>query len=524
MKRWGLLSIFLMLSAILALLPACDCGGGDDDDNDDHGDDDDDEHGEEGVGELEFPYPIEFGSDGKMYTMIEGKSFLVEFTAWGAHGGGHTGHTEGDPKSSAAHYIQPAGELIEFDSAEIDPDGNHDGVCDDGEICGVTYDTAVKYALWYSARNEGMELMEINFTAKDTGDTYVTGDNGNYILKILFKDVVLVLDHVRILSDDLTAMLAERAGYDVTASPAEVDWDKFSYGEGGLGDEPLALPKDMALGQAQILKYHEGQGAGQTIYFALGQVEWTAYVWADHNDPTYAACQYTMVSAAVRTQLQTALDVNLTDPAPYSRFTSVDTLTDELQLLGAATGLICQTDYFDATNFDQLNSSHGYGWIDNPMDQPQSELLAISEVHKGTAAYNANADRFYSAATEMILRRDSYGNSLPATIEGEERLISGYDAEVLDLTLTGDTAQNDVLTLKVIPGTMGAYHPNEPPDSTSLFQAVRYKLESDRLVVHWGEFFTEQSAVVAPATIPDNAACDGEPYFCYDHTRPGGVL
>ncbi|HPM78601.1 MAG TPA: hypothetical protein PK961_16040 [bacterium] len=41
--------------------------------------------------------------------------------------------------------------------------------------------------------------------------------------------------------------------------------------------------------------------------------------------------------------------------------------------------------------------------------------------------------------------------------------------------------------------------------------------------MRWGEFFTEQSTVVAP-TIPDNAAGDGDPNYCYDHTRPGGDI
>jgi len=50
-------------------------------------------------GSVELPFNATYKSDDKLYVTVDGEDFLAEFSPWGSHAGGHTGHAEGDPKT-----------------------------------------------------------------------------------------------------------------------------------------------------------------------------------------------------------------------------------------------------------------------------------------------------------------------------------------------------------------------------------------------------------------------------------------
>jgi hypothetical protein len=467
------------------------------------------------TGLLDLPFDYSFGVDNKLYlTTIDSDNMLAEFSAWGSTAYGHTGHVEGDGKSNYSVYIQPSTGLIEFTG--VDYEGNDDGTCDAGEICGVTAETAISNAPWYKVPHDDMELVGATYDHNSSLGHYVNGEGNQWGLTFRYGNHWLALGHIGELSATLEAALVERFGNEVSSPTASLNYSSLFY-------DPIPMPKGTIVARPQVtFSFSETEDIVQ-VYYAHAQVEWS---WMrDDVNYTYWGCGYAPLLPEVKTGLQAALEAALKDPVPYGRFLSYLN-TPPVEPAVAAHSVLCATPAQRDDNFSRLSVTDSRAWFDNKMTYPnRKEIFSVFPVETGNSAYTALGGSLYDDAEVRFMLYRGHADGESYIRLQDSGTMNTFDiramwAQILNMTPADDI--DEVTTsawfvARVEPHQLRVKEGSNSP--ANKFVAVRYRLFSDRLVTHWGSLEDSEAAAISnlPAAIPATVTCDGNPYFCYDH-------
>ncbi len=454
---------------------------------------------------LELPLEHTFGDDGRLYTIVNGEEFITEFGAWGTHGAGHTGHLEGDAKTNWSIYIRPQEHLKEISSGQNGTDIDGDGICEEGETCGVTAEVALANAPWYVAQHDGMVLTAVTHDSGQVNmQDYVVGETMEWMLALQVCGINFNIFHIGQLSDELLTLLAERYGNEVIDAPQDVNFD-------WLWMDPIEIPRGMIMARPQVTFSFSTEVDGETLYYAHAQAEWNAndsYA-CDNIGGFCSECSYQYFSEDDQAELQGALDINLMEPITYGRFLSYGPSTGQpATIYSAAHGELCAADNFvndgSPESFTKLSNSGSYTWVDTPMENPVRDYFAIFEIKKDGGAYQSIEEYYTSSDVDYMFLRSHVDD-----ISGRPSGYTSGQGEVISIDDNADEGSFIVRTRSP--------HTLPETDPGSQYFAASYRLESDRLIVHWGESNSMLESVVTPDPIPDEVTCNGDPYFCYNH-------
>jgi|GEM_PF-3552834 len=467
-------------------------------------------------GTVKLPFEYEFGAtDQKMYFVVGGEKYPVELGAWGSHLGPQTGHNEGDPKVNYSVHIRPAAKLKELKNHSGNA-GNNDGVCDPGELCGVTAQDAMDNSPWYVSKNDGWTVLSMRSQGAIHAASYVAGEKPlEYQMLLSSNGVTLFLYHLAEWSPALEAIVEQAVG--------TTEWNKFKTGQtsevsfftfGGGSNAPV-IPKDTVLARPAATFSFSHMVDGTLHYYAHSQVEFNVLVLNSDIQSGPVECAFNYVDASVLPQLQGALEKNITDPVPFGRFQAYSNATPALPAVAQAK--VCHSSSFNGTNFSTLESDGGYSWIDAPMMAMKNELFAITKVHKDTVVYAARQNDFFSAQVEYLFVRATAGLGRKVNkftmVEGiQEHLLFDLWGEITDLAPANIQNSSGGFTVRIAAASNGSGDSGLP----GKFFSASYRLDTDKIVVQWSSVATVAPA--HPPAIPAGAiVCDGNPYYCYDH-------
>lgn len=504
----------LLLLATLSTLAACPGGSSSNNTGGSNG------NGDSGnpnttpfTGTVTFPFDYQFDpATGKLLINVNGQLFPADFGAWGSHAGGHGGHMEGDLKANYSIYIQPSTGQIEFKNNANNPTGNNDGICDNGEICGVTAATAFANAPWYISTMDDMELTDVSANQGSSSSDHIDGENAQWGLTFSFHgtDTYYNLGHLGEISEYIKDKLRERFGSQFDTDPTGISYSRNLY------LNPIPIAKGELLARPQITYSFTANVNSQKIYYAHAQAEW------GFNEGTSKKCLYNIFTPSDQLLLQSAMDRNLTSPVPFGRFVGYSTAT-QIDIITAAESTICAGDEAKYDNFNRLDTVDSYTWIGEPMGI--REVLAIFPVNKTTATYDALKSNYYSADVNYVLKRGFLNSDQLITLRSgaSTYTLTHYSAEILNLpdSQVGVGASGTLITKIFIPNDA---NPSNAPYiisggsiNATRFMAISYRLTESQLMVRWGELAATAETTVAPS-IPDQGdTCDGSTTFCYNH-------
>lgn len=468
-------------------------------------------------GTAKLPFEYEFGAtDQKVYAVVGGDKYPVELGAWGSHLGPQTGHNEGDQKVNYSVHIRPAAKLKELKNHPWNT-GNNDGVCDPGDLCGVTAQDAMDSAPWYVARNDGWKVTSMRSRGAIHAASYVAGEKPLELQMFLSSNgVTLFLYHLAEWSPALETIAEQAVG--------ATEWNKFKTGQiselsffsVGAGSNAAAIPKGTVLARPETTFSFSHLVDGALHYYAHSQVEFSFLSTNGSIATGPVECAYNYIEASEIPQLQVAIEKNVTDPVPFGRYQAYGAGPPELSAVAQAK--MCHSSSFDGTDFSTLESDGGYSWIDAPMGATRKrELFAVTKVHQDTAAYAARQSDFYSAQVSYLFVRATAGlgrNVETFTMHDgvQNRQMFDLWGEVTDLAPTDIQNVNGGFTVRIVKAKDGA----QSTDLVGQFFSASYRRDADKIVVRWSSI-----AATAPAHPPEIPAgaivCDGNPYYCYDH-------
>ena len=334
---------------------------------------------------------------------------------------------------------------------------------------------------------------------------YVTGEGMEWMLAFQVCGINLNMFHIGQLSDELNTLLVERFGEEVLTNPGNVEFYWLSI-------EPMDIPQGMPLARPQVTFSFSDEVDGETYYYAHAQMEWTANdsFACDDISGYCGTCAYAMFSEEDQNDLQGALDRNLIEPISYGRFLKYNPSTgDPASIFAAAHSELCAVDSFVLENTPEtmatLFDNNSYSWLDKPMSTHARDYFAIYEIKKGGAAYEEVREYYTNDDVSYMIVRD--------IVDDTTGLPSGYFGAFGEvLSITDDGGEGTFIVRTRNENTL-------PESDMSQYFAARYRLESDKLLVHWGEssFFQDDVVVPEPEPIPQSVTCNGEPTFCYDH-------
>ncbi len=467
-----------------------------------------------------IPFKYSVGGDGRMYAIVNDQQFLTEFGAWGAHSQPHAGgHMEGNNKSNFRIYIQPKGKLVEMTGTATDPisgqtssltGGNGNGLCDPSEMCGVTAEDAQTNAPWYTAENDGMQLVAIERNSNQNLSPYIPGEDKQWRLYFNFAGLQLALQHIGQISPELVQKIKASGQESVLATTSYVDLKK-----------PIDVPLGTRLARSQIIGNPSVVVQGKTIYKAEAQTEWT--VTETRKDDPGEACQWNFFSQGDQRQLQQVLDIELTKPTPFGFFIGGSPMSNKVGVEAASEGTLCASDSIKFNDFQQISSNNSFGWYEITGDNHATgDIFAIYPVHTDSAIYRSVKSDYASGAVHFMFRRgpDTAGfadtSHYAITLKQGPKTYTMHEisGQVMDLTPTSDNPANDHLIIRVDRGDSGANSGTMP---VGKFLGLRYHLDKDKMLVRWSELADTADTVVLPDPISTGAACNSQTTSCYIH-------
>jgi len=457
----------------------------------------------DGVDSLPFKHEFD-PSDERLYAVVNEQKFVAEFSGWGSHANGHTGHGEGDAKSNYSIYLTPENEQIEFSNHANNPNGNNDDFCDPGESCGITANVALKHAVWYYAPHD-MKLVRVNPSEGiDTSGSYIEGEASQWVIDFTVGDTNFKLDHVGELSQEIEDLLVSRFGEGVKTNPSSIDFNS-------LLNDHIDIAKGTKLARPQITYSFQSTVNGQVIYYAHSQVEW----FVDSSSNPDGTCFYKNYSVEDQAKLQSAMDANFSTPHPYGRFVGYGSATS-VDIYVAAQGKICNRDRFDLSDYSRLSNEVSRTWVEKAA---RHEALSIYPINKDAKTYQTHAAEYDSTSVNYMFRWLIPNNSTDViTATDGVQTYRFFDASGEILNLADETATSGSFVMKFGDvGTILVEMENGSPDPAGMYLGFRYRLAGDKLILTHGELETTLSSVQLPAEIPVNASCSGS-YQCYDHS------
>jgi hypothetical protein len=280
------------------------------------------------------------------------------------------------------------------------------------------------------------------------------------------------------------------------------------------------VPLGTRLARPQLIAVQSSKVADATVYQVDAQTEWSI-------TPTMVRekaqlCQWNYFDVATRTKMQKVLDAELTHPLAHGLFSGTSSATG-VGVEAAAEASLCASDSIAYDNYSAIsaNKSFGFYQVSDAM-KPSGDVFSVYKIDKTSAAYTANANSFASPAVDFMIRRGKDISGFSNTSTYQFQLSEGakvytlheLSGEVLDMSSSADVVANDHFTVKIDRGDNGASGASMP---VGKYVGVRYRLESNRALVRWGNLADSAAAVVLPDPIPSGATCDGQAYSCYIH-------
>ena len=437
-----------------------------------------------------LPFKNTIKADGYLYATVNGQDFPTEFTSWGGHSLPMAGgHVEGNNKSNFRIHIQPQGKTVAL------PDGS----------LGVSLADAQASAPWFIAENDGMKLFAIEHLTNQDISPYVPGEGTQWRLYFSFSGGLnLNLQHTGEISPELIKLITDSGQANL-----------LSVTQYTTLTTPITVPLGTRLARPQLISLQSSKVTGATIYQVDAQTEWS--ITPTMVQSKAESCQWNYFSKDIQTQMQKALDTELTKPQAHGLFSGTSPIE------AAAEGSLCASSTIAYDNYSAISSNNSFGFYQvSDATKPTGDVFAVYPVDKKSAAYLANSSGYASSAVDFMFRRGKDISGFSDTSKYQFQLKEGaktytlheLSGEVIDMPATADTSANDHFTIKIDRGDNGVTGSSMP---IGKYLGVRYKIESDKVVVSWSDLADSASSVVLPAAIPTTATCDGQVYSCYIH-------
>ena len=430
-----------------------------------------------------------FGPD-HVVAPTAGGEIYVSIGPWGAHVAPHTGHLEGNAKADwVGLYARRLDQLSELT-------GDGDGVCEAGEVCGISQADLEARTLDFVAPADDFMIDSVRLERLHAAGEYygsvehwrVGGRVGSYSYDFA---------HLREISADLrNAMLA--AGY--------VDpWTVHAPSDDLIVGPPVALDKGDGIARPQTVAEpvpgHPGFYAGK---WTVPEAPWQQMEFFTRNSETSREESfYTWLAPTLEAQLAGVLEAEGLNPLSFRYHQPF--LAGTLRMWRAKMALSNQ-EASSSSDYSSLISALGGWWettgetcdgISNQCD----ELFSIFPIRKDTAFY---APASYHDPGVSYLAVHRFRGEVPPTQFGE----------VIAPGAPDPVAGTLVFEWRDFTGALIGY------------QGAGYRVDAtaDRLRIRWGPTVAAEGAVVVPA-VPGNAeACDGTTLTCHDHEGSAGNL
>ena len=418
-----------------------------------------------------------------------GGDISLSIGPWGAHFLPHSGHMEGDAKANwLGQYAWTLDQLTELE-------GDGDGICESGEICGISQDDLEARIVDYAAPMDGFQITGVRLEwLHATGEYYgsteywrITGSIAQYEYRF---------GHIRGVSADLrNAMMA--AGY---TDP----WTVHAPSDNLITGDPVILRKGQTIARPQTVAVpvagHPGYYTGKwtTPETPWQQIEFSTY----NRDTRREESFYTWLAPALEDQLAAILQAEGLNPNSFRYHQSF-----LIDWLWKAEMALSNQPWMDRDDYSSLFSPLGGWWetMGGPCDgisDQCDELFSIFPIQKQTVFYDPGL--YDHPEVSYLVARWIRDAVQPKYFFGE--VIDPPDPDPIVGTL--------VFKWRNFSGELYGY------------QGASYRLDrTGRLLrIAWGELVTTEEAVVLPPVPTNTDTCNGATLTCHDHEWNGDNL
>jgi hypothetical protein len=419
----------------------------------------------------------------KVIVPTAGGDVFISIGPWGAHGPPHTGHIEGNSKADWFAEYADRWELM----TELEGDGN--GLCTSGEVCGIPESDLLDRAASYAAPADVFKIIDVRLRRLDAPGVYYGGDE-HWTVRALLGYTTYDFVHVREVAPDLRDAMV-LAGY---ADP----WSVHDPSDNLITGAPIVLNRGQTVAWPQIVAspvpghpgyYSGGGGLGQT---PVQQME-----WFNHNDrASREESFYELLPADLRAQLERILVFEGINPSSF-RYNSP--FLAGLEFLTYAEMALSNQPFADRSDYSNMFAGLGGWWEDDGGCSSAAEcdeLFSIFPISRDTVFYDPSL--YDSADVRYLVIHAFLGDPAPVLM-----------GEVVQPFEPDPVSGNMVFRWRNSSGTFLGY------------QGVGYRLDpvGEMFRIRWGaEVATIDLALsVLPPVPTDTDPCNGETLTCHVH-------
>jgi len=430
--------------------------------------------------DIPLPYRIISDEHGPSAVMIEteGGDVVMKFTPWGAHAEPHTGHPGGDIKANWQGYLAPSRADLE-ELTEV-----KDGVCDEGETCGLPEATVLARRPRYIAPDDGLVVTSVLLDRVHEPGFYY-GTLNHWRIETELCAYHYSFGHVGWIAEDLRAAIIAAGDPDPEGytGPTSVN----------LLSKPIVLPRGATIAIPQIVGQTDDLFPGMVVGDVWAQMEVpTRNLSTDREEPIYS-----WLEPPVQAALQAILWREMQDPASRTYTSWVESRS----WLWKAESALYWAEFASRDDYSGFVSESP--WFENLEDGGDctdgdplcDQALSIWPITKTGPIYDASL--YDSPATSFLVMKSQRGGTY---FRGEV-----LQAEALGLSGT-----------MLIKWRLEDYlHPIER------YQKVSFSLSphDETLKLHWSVESEDRSALESAAdpAVPTDLSCDGSAVTCMNH-------
>lgn len=432
----------------------------------------------------QLPYASYAAGDEHLEIATPGGTIYASVGTWGSHTPAHTGHIEGNAKADyMGFYARSRADLTELR-------GDGDGVCEEGETCGLAAARLMARAVTYTAPGDGFRIDSVIFERFSTPGFYFGGDQ-MWRVRGSLGPYSYDFGHLRGIAADLrNAMIA--AGY---TDPWSVDAPSDNLITGA----PVVLDRGAGIAMPQIVAERLPEFPGFYGGYIWGS-PWQQMEYSTFSNVSGAEeSMYRWIAPEEESMLAGLLERDAMNPRSF-RYGWVPASQRWLTYSEMA---LSNQDRHDSSDYSSIFSALG-GWYENDRDCTTAErcdsIVAIFPISKNTRFYDAS--RYASANVSYLFQ---LGSRVPY-----ELIRAG---EVIEPVRPDPVAGRMLIAWRV---------GDTPADAE--YQAVSYRLEEDNRLLRmaWGPIrgSAEEARSLAPGIPARGATCDGIALTCHAHDKP----
>lgn len=422
-----------------------------------------------------------------------GGDIYMSIGPWGGHALPHTGHVEGNPKADwAGQYAWTLDQLVELD-------GNGNGICEDGETCGVSGADIDARRTDFIATMEGMVIEEVRLEFVFAPNPYYASPE-QWVVRGRVGDYTYLFGHIDEISQDLRDRMVA-AGY---TDP----WTVHTVSANLITGDPVPVNMGDTLARPQVaaqemLPDHPGYYTGQ---WGFPETPWQEIEFKTFNNREMGREEsfYTLLPPALEADLAGILE----ESAP---------ILDELPLKPLAFRYnqphldasrwkaemsLSNADFRDGSDYSSLFSALGGWWKTLGDDCPNPatcyQIFSIYPIQKDTAFYDPG---LYPPDVSYLTAFRQPGEFGDVMMFGD--VISPIEPDPISGSM--------VIRWKV--------------GSLNKFQGVSYLLNPGTKVlkIARGPLEALEADAIPPLAPLDGDLCDGVTLVCYSHDHPTGL-